>query len=434
MDDRSETSSKGEPNRRTLIRNIVTNYAYVGIMGVLTILLTPIYMRILGREQWGIVALCMTIQGALFILDAGLAQTMPRDVARAETPAAAHQTYRSYLGLYSKVALAAFVVGQLLLPFVVTLLPDAGASPDSTVLIALRLALVQFLFQLPNNAAIGYWNGLEMQVQANVRRSFFVIGRHCAALLLLVWHPSATAYMVPFAVIAAFECIANIRKVRSEGHGRSSTTVTALDSKTAWSIGGFSAAVVVGMLSAQIDRIYLAATIPAGTLGTYVVVASFALTLMHLQSPVIRAFLPRIIAAKAPGREIRKLLGVVAIVAVTPCLVVAIWAQEILTLWLSNERVAAEGADTFSLVACAVAMNSVFAVAYTLIVRQNLYPRLILLNLAILAAKSVVLVSFVERCSIVAGGLAWITGSTLQLAFASWVIWELVVRSRSRQP
>ena len=51
---------------QTVLENVLANYAYVGLMAAVTIFLTPLYVRTLGPTEWGVVALCLTVQAVLF--------------------------------------------------------------------------------------------------------------------------------------------------------------------------------------------------------------------------------------------------------------------------------------------------------------------------------------------------------------------------------
>ncbi|ENF04366.1 wzx domain protein, partial [Escherichia coli P0304777.5] len=36
--------------------------------------MAPVYLKLLGDEQWGMVAACLSLQGILLLLDAGMSQ------------------------------------------------------------------------------------------------------------------------------------------------------------------------------------------------------------------------------------------------------------------------------------------------------------------------------------------------------------------------
>lgn len=419
---------------RLLFKNIATNYAYVFVMGVVTLVATPIYVHRLGASQWGLVAMCMTAQGLLLLLDAGLGQIMPREIARAAKVRRAAQAYTVSLKLYGGIALVAFAVGQLLASVLAGTLVAGNAALRPELVTVLRLVLVQFLFQFPNNAAIGYWYGTEQQGTANLRQAGFAGCKHGVALVLVsVWQPSALAYMLPFAVISIVEFLANWWKISTTAQGppidgsRAPTVHRLL-----LSVGGFSAAVVLGMLTAQIDRLYLARTVSTELFGMYVVAANLALTLMHLQGPIQRAFLPRIVAEEnLPMRMIWHMLGMIALACLLPCVALAAFAEPLLRHWLHDAVIARVGAPVFQMIAIAVGLNGLYGGVYTLFIRDNLYGRLIVLNLFILASQLALLSVFTDRLSIAVGGAAWLLGSSLQVAFGLVTISSLHSKRRA---
>ena len=98
--------------------------------------------------------------------------------------------FGAYLRSYLRLALPLFVAGQALL---------ALYPPDAALAWPLRLALLQWLFQFCNGAALGYWNGLQRQGEANRRLALALLCKHALALLLITqWQASAVAWLLPF--------------------------------------------------------------------------------------------------------------------------------------------------------------------------------------------------------------------------------------------
>lgn len=407
--------------RVVLLENIIANYAYVLVMGLVTLAVTPVYIRELGSTHWGIVALCMTAQGALLLLDAGLGQIMPREIARATTTGHAWHAYSMALRLYAVIAIFACVVGQLSVTSLTNALLPSNVAAQLQLEQSLRLVLLQFLFQFPNNAAIAYWNGTEQQKTSSIRLASFAIAKHGAALVLVTWwQPTAVAYMLPFAVVSAVEFAANTLRVAraSRRDDASSPAVPVSIGALLVSTGGFSVAVILGMLTAQVDRLYLARSVSVELFGIYVVASNLALTLMHLQGPIQRAFLPRIvISERPPWKLISQMLGLSSLVCLLPCVVIALLAHPILLLWLSDPVIAQAGAPVFQLIAVSVGLNGLYGCIYTLFIRDNQHTRVIALNVFILAAQFAFLFVFTDRLSIVAGGWAWLLCSIIQATF-----------------
>lgn len=413
---------------RLLVENILANYAYVVLMGVVTLVATPLYVHRLGASQWGVVALCMTFQGMLLILDAGLGQIMPREIACAARSGSAVPAYFASLKIYGSIALAAFLTGQLLAGYLGVQLSRGDTALQPELILALRLVLLQFLFQFPNNAAIAYWNGSEQQRLANVRQAFFTFGKHaCSVLLVTCWQQNAIAYMIPFALLGAVEFFANLRRIgvgapTSPDAHRPGLSVGGLIA----SAGGFSVAVVIGMLTSQIDRLYLSRVVSAELFGKYVLAANLGLTLMHLQGPVQRAFLPRIVSLEHPSRRvILQMLGLFALVCLLPCILLAGVAEPLLNFWLKNADFARVGAPVFQLIAVAVGINGLYGGIYILLIRDNQYKHLIALNAIILLAQFVSLNLLADQFSILAGGFSRLLGSCIQLIFGFVVLTKL---------
>ena len=409
---------------RVLVENILSNYAYVAVMGIVTLVATPIYVKTLGASQWGLVALCMTAQGLLLLLDAGMGQVLPREVARAARDGRAMQAYLAALKLYGTVAVATMALGQALASLIASHLIPSNVALQSDLMIVLRLVLVQFLFQFPNNAAIGYWVGVEQQRTANLRQAGFAVCKHGLALTLVTqWQPTALAYMLPFALVGALEFLANWRRLVTAVADAPATGQSPSVRRLIASAGGFSTAVIAGMLTWQIDRLYLANTVSTELFGIYTVAANLAMTLMHLQGPVQRAFLPRIVAAERPPmRMVWQMLGLIAVVGLLPCVVLALVAEPLLRLWLHDAHIAQAGAPVFQLIAIAIGLNGLYGAVYSLFIRDNLFGRLIALNLFILAGQMVLLTLLSDRLSIAVGGASWLFGSCVQVAFGVFTV------------
>lgn len=414
---------------RVVIENIITNYAYIGLMGMVTILFVPAYVKALGGTQWGLVALCMTVQGGLLLLDAGLGQIMPREFARAGDPERARQLFVASLKLYLMLALVAFVVGQMLAGTLASMLAKSNdKSIRSSLEIALRLVFLQFLFQFPNNAALAYWNGTEQQRTSNSRLALFAATKHCSALALVVfWQPTVISYLIPFAAVSGIEFLINSNNIISAAGNLSKRKELLASSVSIYSslkgVCGFSAGVLLGMLTSQVDRIYLARIASMELYGVYVVVANFALTLMHLQAPIQKAFLPRVVASpEFPWREFRRMVGLLLFVSLLPCILSAVFAENILSIWLSNPNIARLGAPVFALIAISVGMNGIYSAFYTIFIRENMYRSVIATNALILGVQGIVLVGLAGPLSIQAGGWAWLASGLIQVCVGGYLV------------
>jgi O-antigen/teichoic acid export membrane protein len=90
---------------RRLSTNVLANLAGQGWVAVVQIVTVPVYLRLLGPEGYGVVALYATLQGALLVLDFGITPMLSREVARLgarpETVAATRPLVLTWAVLYA---------------------------------------------------------------------------------------------------------------------------------------------------------------------------------------------------------------------------------------------------------------------------------------------------------------------------------------------
>ena len=404
-------------SNRLLARNIAANYAYVGVMALVTLFVVPWYVRLLGTAQWGSVALCITLQGLLFSLDMALGPLMLRDVARAAAQGRAQQAYARFLRWYALPAALLFVIGQIVLSAYAQYRAGQSAPLSADLLWAIRLALLQFAFQFSNNAAIGYWNGREQQGRANRRLAAFALTKHAAALLtLLLWQATAVAYMLPFALISALECLLNARAARNETVDLPSDVPAASNNHR--DVLGYAAAAMLAVASTQIDRAYLSFALPTQQYGIYVLVSSLMLSMLSLQMPIQRAFLPRLATSATPRDVASQMRRVLYVLLVVPALLMAAFPEFTLRCWLHDPAIAAQGAETFRLLLLAVALMALAGPTALLLLHQHRNATMARLNLVMLCAQVAVLVAITPRWGMLAGAAAWIACASIQLGFA----------------
>lgn len=403
---------------------------------MLSLLAIPIYLRLLGSAQWSIVAVCITFQGILGMLDAGLSQLMPRALARiAGDKAKEAECYVLYNRLYFVLAIAGFAIGELAVhPIVIHWLKASEVSPRELKL-ALRLVLFQFLFQLGNNANIGYWNGVQLQKRANVRLCFFGTAKVVFAVLgVSLLARNAFAYLLPFVVITFIEWLVNRSSILRH-FDRLQLRAVNVSKKDLMAVAkegsSLTIGILLGILVAQLDRLVLTATQSLADYGTYLIVANFGLAFMQLQYPLLRAFFPQIVrdeAARLKGasKSVLRLMVALIVFCVVPCILLSVFAPEVLRLWLRNRHVVEVGVAPLRLIFLAVAVNAIYSVIYLKIIVAERSRAVVAINACALLSAALVISLTDKSLGIVLGGLIWITITSTQLALGcAWLAFRL---------
>lgn len=419
--------SRFAPSTRRLIENLLSNYGYLALLAVVPVVVVPLYLRLLGATVWGDVALCLTLQGFLFSLDMAVGPLMLRDVARAAVDAQAPSAYRRFLRIYAGTAIVVSLLVLIGLALIAEYRRTRVAPIPADTLGALCLALAQFLFQFSNNAAIGYWNGIERQRLANLRLAGFTLAKHATALVFLTaWRAGATAYMSAFALVAAIEFVLNSRRVLREP----SAALADAPVPRRHDALGYAAAAMLGLATAQIDRGYLSLSLPRADYGLYFLVGVPMLTLFSLQIPIQRAYLPRLATGASPHRVAASMLALSLCLIAVPSLLLAAFPTTALIFWLHDAEVAARGAPAFRLLMLAVAMNAVFAPAGLLLLNRHRNATIGALNTLVLLVQIALLIALTPQLGMLAGAIAWLACGLIQLV-STPLIWRSCGRTAS---
>jgi len=227
----------------------------------------------------------------------------------------------------------------------------------------------------------------------------------------MTWSASATAYMTAFALVAVIEFALNYRRVR----GDSSATFVDAPAQRPHDALGYAIAAMLGFATAQIDRGYLALSLPGPDYGLYFLIGVPMLTLFSLQMPIQRAYLPRLATASVPHRIAASMLMLSCGLVVLPSLLLAAFPATALSLWLHNPELAARGAPTFRLLMLAMAMNAVFAPASLLLLNRHRNATIGALNTLILLVQIALLITLTPRLGMLAGAVAWLACGLIQL-------------------
>lgn len=420
-------------------QNILANYCAVIWMAGLNLALIPVYIRGLGATEWGIVAICMTIQGFFALLDSGLGQILPREIAKVASDGRRRATvFRTFARGYALIGIIGCLIGQIAVPWLVSRWFNPEGAELSNVSWALRLVLVQFLFQCSNNAHIGYWNGMQEQKIANIRQCCFATAKHCGAIILVFgWQRSAIAYLLPFLIIAGLEAYLNRRRILSQCPPTGANDHLSYSFKDlAKQSGILAVAVIVGTLTVQMDKIILSHGVPISSYGRYIVVATLGVAFLQFQYPLMRAFFPRIVGAYGPlqnhSRSMSQLFFASLLICVLPCFLMALVAPQVLKMWTGDAQIVLEGSTPLRVILLSVALNAVYNVIYQRMVAQGAEKVILGINIMALLVIISVVPNLVSVFGITAGSLVWLISSLVQLAIGVWWIASMIYKERKQ--
>lgn len=406
------------------IRNALSNYGTYFINGMIAILLLPLYINQLGPNQWGFVAFSMTMQGLFMISDAGISQILPSKISIAKTLKNQKYIYFSSLKIYFFIGLILFIFGQVFANKILSILVLSDDSNFEIYLTIYRLTLLQFFFQLPNNAAISYWSGRKEQHYANIRQLFFAFCKHCSAILLILYNPIAVLYIAPFIFFCFLETTLNVVKIVNRENFPLSSIIHAKNFTFLRGIQWICAASVLGMLGFQIDRLFLVKFLSIDLYGKYIALSTLALMFMNLNGPIYKALLPVISVTKITKEKMKKAYSLFFIFSFIPCIILAIFSEILLGYWLSEINLSQQIRLTFILLIFGVGLNSLNGVPYIIYIRYGLYKNIFFLNSVIIIIELFLLSIFYTKLSFLSGAIAFFAGMLIQFFYGIYFLWR----------
>ncbi|MCO7557853.1 oligosaccharide flippase family protein [Metapseudomonas otitidis] len=414
---------------------VAVNTAYgflsLGWTSLLSVISVPIYISILGHEEWGVVAACLSLQLLANFADSGFSQIVPRWIAKESKSAEMVSEYmKLFRGLYFIIALILLVSIQLLSGAMATSWFNVPIERVAELEFCLRVVSVQLFFQFLNNLNVGYWNGTQNQARIFFHTCSFVTLKHAVTILLLYfWGGSAIGYVIGFCIVACLELLFNTYSV-GQGFLWGGSFIRRVRDYTFFlkEVSSLSGGIMIGLLVSQLDRIVLSKVLPAEQFGVYVVVLTLSQAFLQLQSPVNRAFFPVLVKGVSERntmfwRSFGRFVVGVMLTATVPTLVAILFAGWILNTWLGNKFFVENGTFALQLLLLGVAINTLYGCIYQLMVASGRSSLVFKFNLASLVVLAIVVLSSWEGLVISSGGYMWVLwNSVLLLLGLGWLI------------
>lgn len=345
--------------------NIAANYVsqlYVGLIGILLI---PVYLSVMGHEAYGLVALFTVLQSWFQLLDFGLTATMSREAARylggGHDAASFRQLLRSMEGAFCAVALLIAVILVVASPGVASHWLNVRSLPSGTVVISLSLMVCTLALRWVSGLYRGVVVGLERQVWLSGFNIVIVSLRFAGVIpFLYLLDPGPIVFFSFQLAVSAFELAALIlfcyRRVALPAGTRLSWSWAPLRPVLAFS-ATLALTSVVWVLVTQTDKLLLSKLLPLDQYGLFSAAVLLASGISLLSVPVAQALLPRLCRLSQQGNDAalvriyRQATEATTAVAGTAALIAGVFAEQVLWVWTGDSDFAASYARVFGLYA-----------------------------------------------------------------------------------
>jgi len=315
---------------------------------VVGFLLLPLFNRLLGSDLFGVVALILTLQAFVMLVDFGMSTVVGRDLAVAgATPFQRYMTWRAAEWVIS------LIYAALILPLSIAIWAWGGTFTQVDALGCLVLFWALTLQNIGQNALVAR----HRFVDAASLQAVGVLARYGLSAIALAWiAPTLSCFIVVQAIVSVAQmlatrwrcvitlrptptdCIRGVERERADSLLR--TGMALLRTGRPLILLGLSGAAVM-----QLDKVIVSGVMSPRDLAPYFLAATFCLVpISVLAAPVAQFCQPRIVQAissddpASARRALFQFNWLICVCALLPAAVIWALREPLIALWLHDSN------------------------------------------------------------------------------------------------
>lgn len=410
-------------------RNLAGGLLAAGTSTVVGLLVVPIYIRALGDEAYGLVALFLALQALLQVFDVGMTATANREVARARAANAPHSadTLLAALAWVTwGVAAAIGLTFALGAPLIAEHWLRVRAIPVDETVVALVLMAAALGLRWPaglyQNVLLGCdelarWSriSIAMTVLAHVGAAVLLLVTSRGLITFFAWQVLAAAVHVTWLRHAAHRVLPPTR--------RTWPGAAVLGQAKSFSLR-MMAIGATGVVLTHVDKLILSRVLPLDVFGHYMLASMVAGGLYVLVTPVFNWCYPRfsmLVTDHARLASSYRLVSFAVAVVLCPLAVLlTVGGRALLVLWLGDPGLATRIAPVLAILAVASALHGTMFVPYALTLARGEAGIALRINIILLAALVPLMTVLAARYGAEGAATAWLVMHVVYVLAGGW--------------
>lgn len=446
MTDVAERPSREANAELPLGRSFGSNLAGVAWTAAMQLAFTPLFIRCVGVEGYGLIGFHVTLQALLQVLDFGFAPTINRWLSRYSAGHEEPQPVRDFAKTLEIGSWTIAVCAGVLLTALAGTVARLWLRDTSLGQGALRFSLVlmawTMIAQLPTTYYQSGLLGLRRPFEMNLVKALAATASTAGAVLILILYSSTVqAYFAVQATVAVAHALV-LRQLfwRSMGASPDGGRFRPEVLRTAWKFtAGMTAIAICAALVAQVDRIILSRLVPLAEFGYYAVAWVVASGLAVVSLPALNTLFPRFSALYASGDDGAIRAGfhrgaqALSVLLLPLASVVALFSFPIMQAWTGNAAIARNAALLVTLLSVGMALNGLMAPVYALQLAAGATRLALKLTFGQLAILVPLVTVLTLRYGVVGAAFAWPVMNVLYFIAGSAATFHRFVRGAWRE-
>lgn len=360
-------------------KNIAANFVGSIWQSLMGLIFVPLYIKFIGIESWGLIAIFATLQAVFGLLDMGLSNALNREMARLSILPHKEQEMRNLVRTLASVywTITIFVVLAIvsLSKYIAYHWITAENVTPKTIQQALLIMGFVIALRLPSGLYSGGLMGLQKQVLLNgINISLSTLRGAGAVLILWLVSPTIQAFFLWQIVISIittfFFAMFLWRKLPQSGR-KAEFQVHLL--KGIWKFAaGMGGIAVLSVILTQLDKIILSKMLSLEMFGYYALAGIVAMSLQRLFTPIFYSIYPRLTQLVSIDDQdglkqlYHKSCQFMSVLILPIAIVIALFSYEILLLWTQDPVTAEKSHLLVSILVCGTALNGLMNFPYAL--------------------------------------------------------------------
>jgi O-antigen/teichoic acid export membrane protein len=360
--------------------NFFANLAGSGWTALVGLACTPLYIRFMGMEAYGLIGFYFMLQGVIQILDLGLSPTMNREMARYSVLPGKAGEARDFVRTleigYWAIGILIGCVVWFSAPYIASHWIKAGNLSPSEVRRAVTIMGALIALQWPLTFYQGGLLGLQRQVLHNgITIATSTLSGGGALLVLWLVSPTVSAFFTWQIAVSLLQAgvttFALWRCLPGSGHA------ARFDLGITRNIRGFAAGMsgitLTALILTQLDKVILSKMLTLEIFGYYVLAGMVGNGLSGLLiTPMFNTIFPRfsvLVAARDENSLLEMYHGstqVMAVMILPAAVVITFFSWEIMHLWTGSPVIANNTASIVSILVSGTALNGLMNLPYAL--------------------------------------------------------------------
>lgn len=404
-------------------KNIVANFIARSIGFIITYLFTPLFLKFLGIESFGVIGFFSTLMGLLLITDIGLTASLTRETARLSVLDNSEKELKNIIRTYELIYIGlsimiAFLVWLGATYIVKNWLNVNGLKSDELIL-SIKIIGIAIACQLPSGLYFGGLMGLQKQILANSLQIGWNLVKGIGTVIVL-WliSPTILAFTICQLIANVLYAIVLWRSLWSSLPFNDKSIIPSFDIKVfllnrkyAFGIAGVS---LISTIISQADKILVSKSLPIEVLGYYTLAGTLALFPIMIANPITSAMFPKFIAL-IELNDYEKLVAVyhrtcklIAITIFPLGFTVAAFTKNILFVWTGSLLISNEGAIVATILILGQIMQVITTVPFYFASATGKTKFLFIVQIISVIIFIPTLIYLVPIYGIIGAGISWL--------------------------